>query len=135
MGTYAQMQAATALRDAANNPNGSNMAELVMGFGMAGTMGEVYAGSMRNIENKPKTKTKQCIKCGTEISEKAKHCSDCGAAQYPTCPKCNEMLSSRAKFCPNCGEKVAPAKKHCASCGEELKATAKFCPNCGEKTK
>jgi membrane protease subunit (stomatin/prohibitin family) len=135
MGTYAQMQAATALREAANNPNGSNMAALGMGFGMAGTMGEVYSNSMRNIENKPKAKTKQCIKCGAEIGEKAKHCSDCGAAQYPTCPKCNEILSARAKFCPNCGEKVAPAKKHCASCGEELKSTAKFCPNCGEKTK
>lgn len=135
MGTYAQMQAATALRDAANNPNGSNMAALGMGFGMAGTMGQVYSNSMSNIENKVKSKTKTCAKCGADIGEKAKHCSECGAAQYPVCPKCKEMLSARAKFCPNCGEKIAPAKKTCTSCGEELKSTAKFCPNCGEKTK
>jgi membrane protease subunit (stomatin/prohibitin family) len=135
MGTYAQYQAATAMRDAANNPNGSNMAALGVGFGVAGAMGEVFAGSMNNIENKSKTKTKQCIKCGAEIAEKSKHCSECGAPQNPICPKCKEMVSSRAKFCPNCGEKIAPVKKVCANCGEELKSTAKFCPNCGEKTK
>ena len=134
MGTYAQYQAATALRDAANNPNGNNMAALGVGFGVAGAMGDMFGSAMSNIENKPKTKTKQCIKCGAEIAEKSKHCSECGAPQNPICPKCKEMVSSRAKFCPNCGEKIV-VKKVCASCGEELKSTAKFCPNCGEKTK
>lgn len=135
MGTFAQYQAVSSMRDAANNPNGSNMAALGMGFGVAGAMGNVFSDSMHNIENKPKNKTKLCVKCGAEIAEKSKHCSECGAPQNPICPKCKEMLSARAKFCPNCGEKIAPAKKTCASCGEELKATAKFCPNCGEKTK
>ena len=132
MGTYTQYQAATALRDAANNPNGNNLAGLGVGLGVAGTMGQVF-GNALNTENKTKSKTKECIKCGAEIPEKAKHCPECGAAQMPKCPKCGELVSAKSKFCPNCGEKLASSKKVCADCGEELKANAKFCPNCGKK--
>lgn len=132
MGTYTQYQAATALRDAANNPNGNNLAGLGVGLGVAGTMGQVF-GNALNTENKTKAKTKECIKCGAEIPEKAKHCPECGAAQMPKCPKCGELVSVKSKFCPNCGEKLATSKKVCADCGEELKANAKFCPNCGKK--
>lgn len=135
MGTYAQYQTASAIKDAANNPNGSNMAALGLGFGVAGTMGNMFGNAMSGVENKPRVRTKQCIKCGAEISEKAKHCSECGAPQNPVCPKCKEMIAPKAKFCHNCGEKIVQAKKVCAGCGEELKANAKFCPNCGEKTK
>ena len=132
MGTYTQMQAASAMRDAAKNPNGNNLAGLGIGLGVAGSMGSVFNNAM-NMENKPKAKTKQCIKCGAEISEKAKHCSECGASQMLTCPKCGEVVSSKAKFCANCGAKLGTTKKVCLNCGEELKANAKFCPNCGEK--
>ena len=131
MGTYTQYQAATALRDAANNPNGNNLAGLGVGLGVAGTMGQVFGNAM-NAENKTKAKTKKCIKCGAEISDKAKHCSECGASQMPGCPKCHEQVSPKAKFCANCGAKLE-TKKTCANCGEELKPTAKFCPNCGTK--
>ena len=131
MGTYTQYQAATALRDAANNPNGNNLAGLGVGLGVAGTMGQVFGNAM-NAENKTKAKTKKCIKCGAEISDKAKHCSECGASQRPVCPKCHEQVSPKAKFCANCGAKLE-TKKTCANCGEELKPTAKFCPNCGTK--
>lgn len=134
IGAYSQLQAAQALRDAAKNPNGNNMASLGVGLGVAGAMGNVFGNSL-NTQNKPKPKTKQCVKCGMEIPERSKHCPECGAPQMPKCPKCGEMVSTRAKFCPNCGEKMAPAKKVCAHCGEELKANAKFCPNCGESTK
>lgn len=132
MGTYTQYQAATALRDAANNPNGNNLAGLGVGLGVAGTMGHVF-GNALNTENKPKAKTKACVKCGVEIPQSAKHCPECGESQMPKCPKCGEMITTKAKFCPNCGEKLAPAKKVCADCGEEIKASAKFCPNCGKK--
>ena len=131
MGTYTQYQAATALRDAANNPNGNNLAGLGVGLGVAGTMGQVFGNAM-NAENNTKAKTKKCIKCGAEISDKAKHCSECGASQMPECPKCHEQVSPKAKFCANCGAKLE-TKKTCANCGEELKPTAKFCPNCGTK--
>ena len=132
MGTFTQYQAASALRDAAKNPNGNNMAGLGVGLGVAGTMGQVF-GSALTTENKPKSKTTTCIKCGAEIPVKSKHCPECGTAQMPKCPKCGELVSAKAKFCPNCGEKLNNGKRVCKSCGEELKANAKFCPNCGEK--
>lgn len=134
MSTYAQMQTATAIREAAKNPNGNNLAGLGVGLGVAGSMGSVFGDAMTSMQDKQKSKTKKCIKCGAEISEKAKHCSECGASQILTCPKCGEVVSAKAKFCANCGNKLQ-TKKVCASCGEELKATAKFCPNCGEKCK
>lgn len=133
MGTYTQMQAAQALRDSAKNPNGNNLAGLGIGLGAAGAVGGLFNTSISNVENKPKAKTKQCIKCGMEIPEKSKHCPECGTPQNPTCPKCGEMITARAKFCHNCGEKVAVTKKVCSECGEELKSNAKFCPNCGAK--
>ncbi|MBQ7351424.1 MAG: SPFH domain-containing protein [Clostridia bacterium] len=132
MGTYTQYQAASALRDAAKNPNGNNMAGLGVGLGAAGAIGGLFGTNLSAAQDTPRAKTKTCIKCKTDIPEKAKHCPECGAAQNPTCPKCGEMHSARAKFCPNCGEKIAPQKKVC-ECGEELKPTAKFCPNCGKK--
>ena len=79
MGTFTQYQAASALRDAAQNPNGNNMAGLGVGLGVAGTMGQVFGSALTN-ENKPKSKTKTCIKCGAEIPVKSKHCPECGTA-------------------------------------------------------
>lgn len=134
MGTYTQLQAAEALREAAKNPSGGNMASLGVGFGAAGAIGGLFGNSLETA-NKPKAKTKECVNCGMEIPEKSKHCPECGASQHPKCPKCGEQITSaRAKFCPNCGESIAPAKKVCAGCGEELKPNAKFCANCGAKT-
>lgn len=132
MSTYAKMQTASAIKDSANNPNGNNFAGLGVGLGVAGSMGSMFGDSVQSMNDKPKSKTSKCIKCGLEISEKAKHCSECGASQTLTCPKCGEAVTPKAKFCANCGTKLQ-TKKVCASCGEELKATAKFCPNCGEK--
>jgi len=135
MGTYTQYQAATALRDAAKNPNGNNMAGLGVGFGAAGAIGGLFGNNLTTVDT-PKQRTKSCVKCGAIIPEKSKHCSECGAAQYPTCSKCGEQVSAKAKFCQNCGAKIvstAPTKKVCSNCGEEMKSTAKFCQNCGHK--
>ena len=134
IGTYTQYQAATALRDAAQNPNGNNLAGLGVGLGAAGAMGGMFQNTLNSATN---ANNKNCIKCGAEMSAKAKHCPECGAVQTAVCPKCGEAVSARAKFCANCGEKIAPkgAKTHCPNCGEEVKAGAKFCPNCGTSTK
>lgn len=131
VGTYTQLQAAEAMRDAAKNPGGNSFAGLGVGLGVAGTVGNMYRNSL-TTEDKPKPKTKTCVKCGAEIPEKAKHCPECGTAQDATCPKCGEVVGKTAKFCPNCGENLNK-EITCAKCGEKLKSTAKFCPNCGEK--
>ncbi len=131
MGTYTQYQTAQAIKDAANNPSGGNLAGLGVGLGAGATIGNVFAGSVAT-ENKPKENSVECISCGAKIKKGAKFCPDCGASQVLTCAKCGAELGKDAKFCPECGEKVVN-KNVCAKCGATLKKGAKFCPECGNK--
>ena len=130
MGTYAQYQSAQAIRDAANNPSGGNMAGIGVGFGAGNVMGNLFANSMNNV--KDETPKRECIKCGAQISNRVKFCPECGASQTETCPKCGEAVHKGSKFCTNCGEKLVK-EKTCPKCGKVLKVSTKFCPDCGEK--
>jgi len=129
MGTYTQYQAAQAIKDAANNPNGG-LAGLGVGLGAGTTIGSMFANNV-TTENKPKKSVAMatCTKCGAEIKASAKFCPECGAKQGLTCAKCGATLKPTAKFCSECG---TPTGKVC-KCGAKLKPSAKFCPECGEK--
>lgn len=111
MGTFTQYQAAQAMRDAAQNESGNNMAGLGVGLSAGVGMGEVFTEALKNAKNTPKkTQLKSCQSCGAE-------------------------MKNSAKFCPECGEKQETVKKtkHCTECGAEVKTNAKFCPECGAK--
>ena len=110
MGTFVQYQAATALKDAANNPNGNNMAGLGVGLGAGAGLGQIFAQGLSSAQNTPKEKP----------------------ANTKKCPECGKDIPAGAKFCPECGAKV-PANKFCPQCGAKVDANAKFCPECGEK--
>ncbi len=130
MGTYAQYQAAQAMRDAASNPSGGNLAGLGVGLGAGAHVGGLFANSVASAKDEaPKSK---CVKCGASIAKNTKFCPECGASQNIKCPKCGENVSSGAKFCANCGEKLLTVKV-CSKCGKQLNSNAKFCPDCGEK--
>ena len=131
MGTFTQYQAAKALRDAAQNEGGGNMAGIGVGLGAGVSMGQTFANAL-TTENKPKEKAETCIKCGAKLKTGAKFCPECGASQVLTCSNCGAELNKGAKFCPECGTKVVN-KNVCAKCGAELKKGAKFCPECGNK--
>lgn len=111
VGTYTQLQAAQALRDAAKNPSGGNLAGLGVGLGAGVGIGNVFADALASAKDKPKEDKKQNTK---------------------ECPVCHSTMRATAKFCPECGNKMATIK-HCPNCGKEVKATAKFCSECGEK--
>ena len=111
MGSYTQYQAAQAMRDAAKNPSGGNLAGMGIGVGAGIGMGQLFAESLKSVKDEPKKQ----------------------ASASKFCPKCGTGVSATAKFCPECGEKLASDKKHCPECGAEVKATAKFCPECGHK--
>lgn len=130
MGTYTQYQAAQAMRDAAQNPSGGNLAGLGVGLGAGYQMSGLFANSIANA--KDETPTAKCVKCGAKIPVATKFCPECGASQGIKCPKCGESVASGAKFCPNCGEKLLE-EKTCPKCGKKLNSNAKFCPDCGEK--
>ena len=133
MNTYTKYQAAQSIRDAAKNSGGNNFTGFGVGLGAAKVIGDTFSEAMEPSKT-TKTATKQCIKCGAEISTRAKHCSECGASQVQTkvCPNCGEEISAKSKFCSHCGTKIEE-KKVCSSCGEPLKPRAKFCANCGTK--
>lgn len=113
MGTYTQYQAAQALRDAAQNTGGGNLAGAGVGLGAGLGMAGIFTDALKNAKDGEKpAPTADTAKCG----------------------KCGHDVKKGAKFCPECGSKMAaPAGKFCASCGAKVSATAKFCPECGEK--
>ena len=93
---YAQFQAAEAIRDAANNPNG--MAGLGASMGMGAMMAQTMQGAFnpqaaapaqqqaapapqRNDAEAPAGETKFCSECGSRIPRTAKFCPECGAKQ------------------------------------------------------
>ena len=112
MGTFTQYQAAKALRDAAQNQSGGNLAGMGVGLGAGMAMGQMFKGVLAT-ENKPKAKKEEkeenkivCSKCGATISAKNKFCPECGASLNKKCKKCGTILKAGAKFCPECGQKV-----------------------------
>ena len=134
MGTHITYQTAEAIRDAAKNPNGGNLAGLGVGLGAGVGVGRMFHEGMASAHNTDREIANKvpCIKCGAMISNRVKFCPECGTSQKPTCPKCGEEVNKTAKFCPNCGEKLVK-EISCPKCGKVCKQGVKFCPECGEK--
>ena len=89
---YTQFQAAEAIRDAANNPNG--MAGLGATMGMGAMMAQTMQGAFNpqaaaapaqhaapQQAAAPAGETKFCSECGSRIPRAAKFCPECGAKQ------------------------------------------------------
>ena len=114
MGSYAQYQAAQAMRDAAKNPSGG-IAGMGVGMGAGMAMGSMFAQSVSQAQD-----------------AKVQQPTDTPAASTKKCTKCGGVLANNAKFCPECGTPV-PQEKFCPECGTKVAANAKFCANCGNK--
>lgn len=102
---YTQLQAADALRDAAQNPSGG--AGMASGIGAGMAMGQMMQQAFQPQAQQPVAANVACVSCGAGIPR-------------------------GSKFCPECGAKQAAAA-HCTACGKALDAGAKFCPECGAK--
>ncbi|HBP43299.1 MAG TPA: hypothetical protein DD621_01235 [Clostridiales bacterium] len=131
MDTFVKYQAANALRESSNNPNGANLAGMGVGLGSGMAMGQVLNESLTSSSRK-----KSCPDCGAQLNEKAKFCPECGhkfqTAGKKKCVHCGAEIGARAKFCPECG-KSQDTKRICKKCGAENTGTGKFCSECGEK--
>ena len=139
--TYAQFQAADAMRDAAQNEGGGAGlgAGLGAGFAVGNQMANAFGGGQGVNQQQGgsggQTQTVACPNCGKQNNPQAKFCADCGAkmqVETVPCVKCGAQLREGAKFCSECG--ATQEKQKCAECGHELAAGAKFCPECGTKT-
>lgn len=138
--TYAQFQAADALRDAAQNEGGGAGlgAGLGAGFAVGGQMANAFAQQQSpSTGGGGGTATVACPSCNKPNAQGAKFCADCGSkmeiAKVP-CVKCNAELREGAKFCSECGSSQEKQKCSNADCGAELNPGAKFCAECGTKT-
>ncbi len=133
IGTYTRLKAADALKDAANNPSGNNLAGLGVGLSAGSVMGGIFAQNLSG-ENPGKENYTVCNNCGAKLKKGAKFCSECGEKQVLSCPNCGTEIKKNAKFCPECGTKLGGKEKVC-ECGETLSSSEKFCPKCGKEVK
>lgn len=131
MDNFVKYQAANAMRESANNPNGGNMAGMGVGLGSGMAMTSMIAESLSNSGEK-----KQCPNCGTSLKAKSKFCPECGhkfaATGKKQCNNCGAEINAKAKFCPECGKSQNDTRV-CRKCGQENTGKGKFCANCGEK--
>ncbi|NLI22053.1 MAG: zinc-ribbon domain-containing protein [Clostridiales bacterium] len=110
---YSQYQAAEAMREAANNPNGG-LAGMGVGMGAGAAMGQMFTQSMNAGAQPQQTAapaqaaTTPCTACGKQIPVNSRFCPECGTAQAVAgkCTNCGAVLQPGAKFCPACGQKV-----------------------------
>lgn len=134
MGTYTQYQAANAMRDAAQNTSGGNLAGLGVGLGAGGAVGKIFSQNISTENPQVKDNLVECANCGAKIKKRAKFCPECGAKQGFNCPECGAEVKATSKFCPECGASLKKEAK-CPECGAKLKAGSKFCSECGKSIK
>ena len=113
---YTQFQAAEAMREAANNPSGNNMAGMGVGMGAAAMMGQMFSQNMGFGMQQPQQAAPAAAP----------------ASAGKTCSACGQVIPATSKFCPECGAQQSAAR-FCMECGAKLEGSAKFCPECGAK--
>jgi membrane protease subunit (stomatin/prohibitin family) len=139
---YMKLQAADALRDAAQNEGGGAGlgAGLGAGFAVGNQMANAFGGMQGGGQQQggqtvqPQAQMIACPGCGKPNPAGTKFCGDCGGkmevAMVP-CVKCGATLREGAKFCNECGSKQEKIK--CTGCQADLPGGAKFCNECGTK--
>jgi Putative virion core protein (lumpy skin disease virus) len=139
--TYAQFQAADAMRDAAQNEGGGAGlgAGLGAGFAVGNQMANAFGANQPGAGGGGGTAaaTVACPACGKQNVAGSKFCADCGGKMEVTqvpCVKCGAKLREGAKFCSECGSTQEKQKCSNAECGAELTPGTKFCAECGTKT-
>ena len=108
MDTFVKYQAANAMRDAAQNPNGGGMATTGVGLGAGVALGKTMAEALKPEEKTEPQTGKFCPECGTKARKNAKFCPECGHdfKSKGTCSNCGAELKPNAKFCGESGTKA-----------------------------
>ncbi|HRH41419.1 MAG TPA: SPFH domain-containing protein [Pyrinomonadaceae bacterium] len=139
---YMKLQAADALRDAAQNEGGGAGlgAGLGAGFAVGNQMANAFGGMGGGQQQQqpqtvqPQAQMTPCPNCNKPNPAGTKFCGDCGGKMEVSmvpCVKCGAQLREGAKFCNECGAKQEKLK--CTGCQADLTPGAKFCNECGTK--
>ena len=129
---------ATAMENAASNPNGAMMG--FMGMNMVGQAGGAGFGAAQNLYNEGQAQKATAVvtpvgawtcACGTENT--GKFCMNCGKPKPEEQAgwTCSCGTKNTGKFCMNCG-KPKPEEQAGWTCSCGTKNTGKFCMNCGK---
>lgn len=110
-----RINAAEAVKDAANNPGGGGAfvgagVGMGAGVGLGGMMAGAFSQANQPAQAPQQTVSNQvCASCGKAIPQGAKFCPECGAKQALAsfCPECGAKVNAGAKFCSGCGHKLA----------------------------
>ena len=145
---YMQMQAADAMRDAANN-QGTGGSTMSAGLGMG--MGMMMPGMMQGAMMQPGMMQPGMMQPGMQQGMMQpgmmqQGMMQPGMMQQPvqqpqqamlTCGQCRAQVHEGTKFCPQCGGKIVPpapaGSMPCPGCGKPVPEGTKFCPECGTK--
>ena len=126
-----KINAAEAIKDAANNPGGAGA---FMGAGVGMGAGFGMGGIMANAFSQPAPQQTQPVQPAPQPAPQPVQQAQPvqASAQGNKCVSCGQPLSAGAKFCVECGAKQ-PVVAFCSECGAKVSASAKFCPECGNK--
>lgn len=141
--TYQQRRSYDVMEKAASTEGGggtkNQFMDMAMGLAMGNKMGAVVGtqmGDVAAVMDVTPEATKNCPKCGKQVSDNQKFCPECGAELHKTntisCIHCGAEIGIKSKFCPECGK---PQQTNCPKCNAEIQGTPKFCPECGNKLK
>lgn len=118
-----RQQAATMLRDLANNPGAGGVAAAGAGAGLGMAAGSVF-GTMAEQMFRP-------VRPQPEAEDPRDRVSRFLPAEEKggePCWACQHEVPSGARFCGECGK---AQRLRCAECGTEVGGTMKFCSECG----
>jgi len=141
MQAFMQMQAAQAMREAANRPGSGagDVAALGLGLGAGAGMGAMMAGMMGQAIQQPQQQPPQYPpqQYPQQPPVQPQGIVPSAAPAQPiaplmvACPSCQAQVPAGSRFCNNCGAQLGPRK--CPNCQTEAPQGAKFCGNCGTK--
>ena len=138
---------ATAMEEAAKNPNGSMTGFMGMGMAMNSMEQGGIMNAAQNLFNQGQQQMTQPREAPTEESwtcscgavNKGKFCMECGAPKPAKAGGwiCSCGTVNKGKFCTECGKKKPEDEPlyRCDKCGwepEDPKNPPKFCPECGD---
>ena len=138
---------ATAMEEAAKNPNGSMTGFMGMGMAMNSMEQGGIMNAAQNLFNQGQQQMTQPREAPTEESwtcscgavNKGKFCMECGAPKPAKAGGwiCSCGTVNKGKFCTECGKKKPEDEPlyRCDKCGwepEDPQNPPKFCPECGD---